>query len=192
MTIWLLARGAGLSATVLFTAATCLGALSSGRGPIGSRVVGQYVHRVVASLGLAVLALHIWAILADSYAGVGWVGALVPFTSGYRPTWVAVGSLAAYSFVIAALTGATRRAFANSPHGAAVWRYLHGVAYAGCALSILHGFTTGTDSSVGWVRVLYVLCLVALGSAVAVRLARPHRTDLVRHAEPARELVTSR
>jgi predicted ferric reductase len=192
MSIWFIARGAGLSAMVLLTASTCLGALSSGRGTIGTRVVGQYVHRVVASLGLAVLALHIWAILTDSYAHVGWVGALVPFTSGYEPNRVAIGSLAVYSVVVAALVGATRRGFANSRHGAAVWRYLHGVAYLACGLSILHGFTTGTDSSVGWVRVLYVLCLVALGSTLAVRLARPHRPDLVRHAEPARELVASR
>ena len=85
MTIWYLARGTGLAALVLLSISTAVGALMSGRGKATRRVVWNYVHRVSASLGLAVLAVHLVTILADSYAGVGWVGALVPFTSGYRP-----------------------------------------------------------------------------------------------------------
>jgi hypothetical protein len=57
MTIWHIARGAGLSAVVLLTVATCLGALVSARlpGRPGTRVVMQYMHRAVATMALAVL-----------------------------------------------------------------------------------------------------------------------------------------
>jgi sulfoxide reductase heme-binding subunit YedZ len=171
MTIWLIARGAGLAALVLLTLATALGALVSGAGPArpGARVVAQYAHRVTASLGLAVLGLHLTMILADSLAHVGWVGALVPFTAQYRPLWVGLGTLAAYTFLLVGATGFGRGRMAGWSRGAAAWRALHGAAYAGWALAMLHGLRAGTDSGVAWVRVLYLTCLVAVLGSVATR-----------------------
>ena len=78
MTLWYLARGAGLAALVLLTVTTALGALGTNRGRPEVRVLLQYAHRATATLGLAVLTLHLTTILADQYAGVGWLGALVP------------------------------------------------------------------------------------------------------------------
>src|SRR6201999_2051765 len=82
MLIWYLARGAVISAFAMLSLAPAVGALASRRSPaIGRRLVLQYVHRSAASTGLALLVLHIVTILADSYAGVGVAGALVPFAS---------------------------------------------------------------------------------------------------------------
>ena len=183
MTIWLVARGAGLAALVLLTVATALGALVSGGGPArpGARVIAQYTHRVTASLGLAVLGLHLTMILADSFAHVGWVGALVPFTSQYRPLWVGLGSLAAYMFLLVAATGFARGRMAGSARGAAAWRSIHGAAYAGWAMAMLHGLRSGTDSGLSWVRWLYLLCLLAVCASVAARA--------VTSAPPARVAV---
>jgi predicted ferric reductase len=175
MNVWFTARGAGLSALVLLSLSTCLGALVSRHGRATTRYLVQYVHRAAAGLGLAVLALHVGTILADSYAGVGWRGALIPFTSGYRPTWVALGSLAAYTFVGVAVLGLARGRMAASPLGAKVWRGLHGLAYVGWGSAMLHGYNSGTDSSVGWVRALYLACLVAVLGSVALRVAQVRR-----------------
>ncbi len=179
MTLWFTARGAGLSALTLLTVSTCLGALVSraaaGPGRAERRYLAQYLHRACAGLGVAVLALHVTTILADSYAHVGWRGALIPFTAGYRPTWVALGSLGAYTFLFVAVLGLARGRMAASAAGARVWRGLHGLAYAGWAMAITHGFTSGTDSSVGWVRALYVSCLAAVTGCVAARLLRGRR-----------------
>lgn len=180
MTVWYVARGAGLAALVLLTLSTALGAVVSRHGPSGPnpyparRYLLQYLHRAFAGLGLAALVLHIATILADSYAKVGWVGALMPFASGYRATAVALGTLAAYTFAGAAVLGLARGRLATSPRGARIWRVLHAVGYAGWGMAILHGFTAGTDSAVGWVRHLYQLCLITVIGAVAVRLLR-HR-----------------
>ncbi len=186
MNVWFTARGAGLSALVLLTLSTSLGALVSRRGSsaaAGRRYVVQYLHRAFAGLGVTVLMLHIGTILADSYAHVGWRGALVPFTSGYRPTWVALGSLAAYTFLFVAVLGLARGRMAASPRGAQVWRGLHSLAYLGWAMALVHGFNSGTDSSVGWVRALYVACLVAvLGSAAARLVQLRRRTPVTRFA----------
>ncbi|SHH19683.1 hypothetical protein SAMN05443575_3406 [Jatrophihabitans endophyticus] len=186
MITWYLARGSGLAALVLLSVATGLGAVTSRRGSTGRRAVVdaagrrylvQYLHRATAGLGLVTLALHLVAILSDSYAGVGWQGALVPFTSGYRPGWVALGSIAAYLFVGVAVLGLARGRMAAGPGGARVWRGLHSLAYAGWLAALWHGFVTGSDSEVGWVRLLYVGCLVAVLGCVAARVAQPRRRD---------------
>jgi len=184
MTIWLIARGAGLAALVLLSLATALGALVSG-GPARPdvRVLAQYAHRVTASLGLAVLGLHLTMILADSLAHVGWVGALVPFTSQYRPLWVGLGGVAAYTFLLVAATGFARGRIAGSARGAAAWRTLHGAAYAGWAMAMLHGLRSGTDSGLGWVRVLYLSCLLVVLGSVATRAIAA--TPPARRAVPA-------
>lgn len=171
MNLWFTARGAGLSALLLLTVTTCLGALVTRRADPARRYVVQYLHRVCAGLGLTVLALHVGTILADSYAHVGWRGALIPFTSGYRPTWVALGSLAAYTFLGVAILGLARGRMAAAPRAARVWRALHGLGYLGWGSAMLHGFTSGTDSDVGWVRLLYLLCLVAVAGSIAARIA---------------------
>ena len=171
MTIWYIARGAGLAALVLLTATTCLGTLMSGRVATrpGARVVTQYVHRFVATLALAVLGLHVAAILADSFAHVGVVGALVPFSSAYRAFWVGLGTLAGYAFVLSAATGFLRRRIAASERAASWWRGLHGAAYAGWALAMLHGLRAGSDSGLPWVRWLYLAALGAVVGSVTVR-----------------------
>jgi methionine sulfoxide reductase heme-binding subunit len=198
MTIWFTARAAGLSALVLLSIATAIGALISGRSGAGRtpsapsargaerRVILQYLHRVTASLGIGVLALHIVTILADSFAGVGVLGAIVPFTSGYRATWVGLGTIAAYCFVLVSALGFARGRLARTPRGAAIWRGLHASAYAGWALAVAHGFTAGSDSGVGWVRALYVGCIALVVTSGAVRIAVDARPNpLLRRATTA-------
>lgn len=175
MNVWFTARGAGLTALILLTVSIALGALVSRRSAPAGRYVVQYLHRACAGLGLTVLALHVGTILADSYAHVGWRGALIPFTSGYRPTWIALGSLAAYTFVGVAVLGLARARMAASPRAARVWRGLHGLGYVGWALGVLHGFMSGTDSHVGWVRLIYLLSLGAVGASIGHRALHARR-----------------
>jgi sulfoxide reductase heme-binding subunit YedZ len=170
MAIWMTARGAGLSALVLLTISTCLGALLHGGGRPLPRLIVQYVHRVVGALGIGVLLLHVATILADSYAHVGAVGAVVPFTSSYRATWVGLGTIAAYTMLLVGVLGAARGRLAASPRAAALWRPLHALAYAGWAVAMVHGFSSGTDTSVGWVRLLYLLCGAAVVGSVVARV----------------------
>lgn len=170
MNLWLVSRGAGLSALVLLTLSTALGALVSMRGGAHLRYVVQYLHRVFAGLGLTVLVLHIGTAIADSFAHVGWSGAIIPFTSGYRPTAIALGTLAAYTFIAVAVLGLARGRMAASARGARVWRSLHGLAYLGWFTAVLHGFAAGTDTSVGWVRLIYVSSVAAVLGSLAARL----------------------
>ena len=174
MTIWITARTAGLVALVLLTASTSLGALTGmgSRRPV-PRYVTQYVHRVTATLGLGALVVHILTILADPYARVGVTGAIVPFTAGYRATWVGLGTITTYLVIAIAAVGFARGRMASSRTGATVWRAIHASAYAAWALALVHGFTSGTDSTLGWVRLTYLACLLAVPACAAARLSLP-------------------
>jgi methionine sulfoxide reductase heme-binding subunit len=185
--VWYTARGAGLSALVLLTASVCLGALASGRGTPGTRYVTQYVHRVCAGLGVGVLVLHIATILADKYANVGVTGALVPFTSGYRATWVGLGTIAAYLLLLVTVLGAARGRMAASSTGARLWRSVHAFGYAAWALALWHGWATGTDTSASWVRALYVVCALSGTGVLAWRWIEDGKPKpLVRRPQPVR------
>lgn len=184
MTIWYIARGAGLAALLLLTISTVIGAFMTGRGTSAARVMWSYVHRVTASLGLGALLVHITSILADPWAHVGWSGSVIPFTAGYRPTWVGAGSLAVYTFVLVAAVGIARARIALSERGARAWRWLHGLAYVGWGLAMVHGFNSGTDSGVAWVRELYIACGIAVAAAVSARVALERGPDLVRPTRP--------
>lgn len=185
MTVWMTARGAGLAALVLLTAATAVGALVSNRSiRPDTRVVVQYVHRSAAGLGLGVLVLHVLTVVADSYSHVGATGALVPFTAGYRATWVGLGTIAAYALVAVSVLGAARGRIAAGARAAATWRAVHLLAYPAWALAMVHGFLSGTDSHLGWVRLIYLVCAAAVGTALTGRLAETRHPHLVRR--PAR------
>lgn len=179
MNVWLTARGAGLSALVLLTISTALGALVTLRGRPARRYVAQYVHRVTAGLGLGVLLLHVGTVIADSYAHTSVSGALVPFTAGYRATAVGLGTIAAYLFVGVAVLGLARGRMAGSVRLAKAWRGIHALAYGGWLIAVVHGFAAGTDSSIGWVRAIYVACVAAVVGALASRLTQlsPVRTQ---------------
>ena len=183
MTLWYTARGAGLAALVALSAATALGALvSMPSGNAARRVVVQYAHRAAAVLGLALLAVHVTAILADAKAHVGIVGALVPFQSSYRPGSVALGSLAAYLVLGVSALGLARGRLARSAHAIRAWRGLHALAYVGWGAAILHGFRSGTDVGEGWVDALFLSCLIVVLAAITARLVSIARGGYVRRA----------
>ncbi|MGX7681912.1 hypothetical protein ACSMXN_23765 [Jatrophihabitans sp. DSM 45814] len=201
MLIWYLARGAGIAAFAALSVATAAGAFTARRTgnsiqALDRRVILQYVHRAAALAGLTLLAAHVGLLLADSFAHVGWVGALVPFASGYRPWQVTLGLAACYLLVTVAVTGIVRSRFARSERAVRAWRRIHTCSYLAWASAALHFLVTGTDSGTWWARTVLVggVGIVALG--VLARLAgRPHTDRRLGAparpvAEPARQIAS--
>ncbi len=183
MTLWYLARAAGFVALIAATASVSMGALGSSSRPLPAgasasfdrhldrRLWMQLVHRSAAVVTLAMLLLHLVLIVIDQYVPVTLSGALVPFTAGYRPVALGLGSLAAYGFIVVALTGALRGRLAQSPRAARAWRSVHLTAYAAWVLSMGHGFLAGTDTGAWWSWAVYVACAAAVAGAVTTRFA---------------------
>ena len=176
MTLWYIARAAGLVALAALTLATALGAFASVQPPRGGlrthrwRFALQYVHRAAAATGLILLVAHVGTLVLDSYSGVNLQSAVIPFTASYRPLAVGLGTLALFATVLTALVGAARGRLATSVRAARSWRALHLTAYGAWALAMGHGFLAGTDSFYGPVFLGYVLALVLVGGSVAARL----------------------
>ena len=195
MTLWYLARGAGFAALIAFTASTVLGALAttgrSGAQGLDRRYLRQMAHRSAAVTGLVMLALHTVLIVTDIYVNVAVTGALIPFTAGYRPLALGLGSLAVYLFVLVAVAGAARGRLAASAKGARNWRRVHLMAYAGWALSMGHGILAGTDTGARWTTAIYLACGAAVVFAVAARLSSL-RTQRAHPLTVARTLTSGR
>ena len=57
-----------------------------------------------------------------------------------------------------------------------LWRRVHWVAYACWPLAMLHGFASGTDSTTGWARAVYVVAILAVLAAMLWRLSHGSTT----------------
>jgi sulfoxide reductase heme-binding subunit YedZ len=164
----------------VLTLSTSLGALTSVKVRSAAiRVVTQYTHRAAAMVGLGLIVVHVGTLLADPKAGIGGYGAFVPFASAYRPNAVALGSIAAYVFILVAALGLARGRLAASARGARVWRYLHTLAYGGWGLAMAHSINAGSDAGLPWVRTLSVACLLTVFAALVARLSGQARRGQV-------------
>ena len=176
MTVWYIARASGIVALVAFTLATALGALTSvrpaerGRAANERRILAQYAHRSAAVTGLTLAAVHVTAIVLDAKAHVSASQAVVPFTAGYRPVAVGLGTIALYLFVITAIAGASRGRLAGSTGASGAWRVVHAAAYVGWALAIGHALFAGTDVGRLWMVALALGSITLVVVAFSVRL----------------------
>jgi hypothetical protein len=103
--------------------------------------------------------------VSDSFAPIGWVSTVVPFTSPYRRLWLGLGTVAVD--LLLAVTASSLLRHRITPHS---WRALHWLAYASWPLAVAHGLGTGTDPHLGWVLLLVVGCVAAVVGAVGWRL----------------------
>ncbi len=166
--LWYFTRATAIVGFVLMSLSFALGLASTQRvreSRYWPRFATQQLHRNLALLSLGFVVLHIISTLADTYVHVGWWSFVVPFTSGYKPLWVALGTLAFDAVVLVIVTSLFRD---RLPYG--VWRATHWTAYALWPLAFGHFLMTGTDASHG--RWGLCLDLGALGVLLVATLAR--------------------
>jgi predicted ferric reductase len=177
---WVLGRGLGIAAYLSLTALTALGLWL--RHPMAQRwhwpapAMRIRLHAVLAAATVVLVLGHVVALVLDSFAGVGVLGAVVPGASGFRPFAVALGTVSLY---LAVLVGGSA-ALAGRLTGR-VWRPLHGAASFVFVLAWTHGLLAGSDTP--RLRWMYAVT----GGAVAVlaltrRLLPASRYVRERHA----------
>ena len=168
---WLVSRAAGIVALVLLTAALVAGTLATAptRSRAWPRWAWQALHRDLALLAVGALAVHVTAVVLDGYVDIGWVAAVVPLTSGYRPVEVAIGTLALDAILVVVATSLLRVRL-----GFRSWRAVHWTVYAAWPLAVLHYLLTGTDARTWWGVTLALASIGAVAAAVTARVtARP-------------------
>ena len=130
------------------------------------RFVTAALHKNLSLLATAFLGIHIVTAVADGFAPIGWLDAVVPFTSTYRPFWLGLGAVAVDLMLALVVTSLLRQRL-----GYRAWRAVHWAAYACWPVALLHGLGTGSDTRLGWVLLVSLGCLAVVTAAVAGRLA---------------------
>jgi hypothetical protein len=164
---WYATRGAGTIALVLLTASVVVGIVdfSRWRPASRSRFLVDGVHQTVSMLAVAMVVIHVVTTVADGFAPITLVDAVVPFASPYRPLWLGLGTVAFDLLLAVTVTSILRGRI-----GHRAWRVVHWAAYACWPLALVHGIGTGTDAVVTWSLLIAVACVLAVLVAIAWRI----------------------
>jgi hypothetical protein len=167
--LWYLARGSGIAALVLLTISVVVGTATSTRwsNERWPRFVTQLVHRNASLVALVLIGIHMSAVVIDAFAPIGWKDTVVPFLSGYRPFWLGLGAIG-FDLVLALVVSSALR----TRMGYRAWRFLHYSAYICWPIVIVHGIGSGTDTKLGVVLVVNLVCIAAVLAAVCWRLVQ--------------------
>src|ERR1700733_14759238 len=162
--LWYLMRASGLVALVLLTLTMVAGVVNVRRFATARwpRAVVALLHRNVALLAVVFLAVHVVTAALDTYVAVGWLAAVLPFTSQWDRLWVGLGTASVDIMIALVVTSLLRARLTHR-----VWRAVHWLAYASWPLAMAHGFESGPDSGAWWARSVYVISLLAVVAAVA-------------------------
>ena len=176
---WSIARIGGFTAYGLMLASVLIGLVlslkwKSVRYP---RFVTNEVHRFVTLLALVFTVVHGIAIAVDPFIKVSLPEILIPFTSHYRPAWMAFGIVAGYLLLAVYLSERIR-----SRIGYDWWRRFHTLAFVVYVFATIHGLGTGSDARTPWAIALYAGGAIAVGWPAPL----PAVADGGRRSAPAR------
>lgn len=163
---WVVGRGIGIAAYLALTALTAAGLWTRHplrqRAGVGNPATWLHVHAALAAASLVLTATHVVVLALDSYAGVGWIGVLVPGRATYRPLAVALGSIGVYvALVVGGTAALAGYLFRRS------WRPLHYLALVSFASICAHGVLAGSDTAA--LRPVYVGTGLFVGLLAASR-----------------------
>ena len=166
--LWYMTRGFGLIDLVLLTATLVMGVTQVVRyaRPGLPRFVISALHKNISLLAVVFLAIHIVTAVLDTYVSISIADVFIPFVGRYRPFWLGLGAIALDLMVALVITSLVRERL-----GHRTWRLVHWAAYLCWPVAIVHGLGTGTDTKLGWVLALNLVCVGAGLAAVWWRLA---------------------
>jgi len=109
------------------------------------------IHEYVSILGMAFALFHALVLLGDHYINFTVAQIFMPFaTTSYRPTWVGIGQIGFYVWLIVNVSFYIRRLI-----GQKTWRVLHYLSFGMYAMGLVHGLFSGTDSPASWAQWYY-------------------------------------
>jgi sulfoxide reductase heme-binding subunit YedZ len=175
-TWWYATRAAGIVAWALI-AITLLGGLQLStrlvRRPAPAWVLD--VHRFVAGLAVALVGVHLVALVLDPFVKFGIAELLVPFASSYKPGAVSLGIAALYLLLAVELTSLAMRKMSRR-----LWHAVHLSSFPLFVLATLHGLTAGTDRHNAILQLAYLLTASQALFMTLVRILAPRRARTAR------------
>jgi len=169
---WYLARSSGFVAWGLSIAAILIGLALATRA-LGSSPRPAWLldlHRFVGGLTVVFLAVHLGALVADSYVHFGVADLLVPFASSWKTGAVAWGIIGFWLIFAVELSSLMMRRLPRR-----TWRAVHLTSYLAAVLATVHAYTAGTDAKNPAVTWTAVASLSVVTFFLVFRLILPKR-----------------
>ncbi len=164
---WYLARASGIVAWLFLTTAVLWGiALSTDLFSKRRRPAWLLdLHRALGALAIVMVAIHLAALVADSYVHFTVIDLVVPFVSEWKPWQVALGVIAMWGLVVVEVTSLAMKHLPKK-----FWRAVHFTSYLTFVLTSLHGTFAGTDATNLMYVATSVVATIALVMAVVYRI----------------------
>ena len=177
--LWYATRASGIMALILLTLTMVLGMTTTTRARARNwpGFAQQEMHRRISMIAVVFLGIHVLTSVLDTFVNISWAAIVIPFTSSYGRFWVGVGAVSLDLMIAVFVTSLLR-----SRMRPGTWRAVHWLAYLSWPLALAHTFGMGTDAGEGWVIVLGVVCVAAVGLALAWRLREVSRQASARTA----------
>lgn len=167
---WHLSRASGIVSWVLLTLTVVWGLLLTTRlmREVDRPAWLLDLHRWLGTLTWLTTAIHLGALLADSYVQFSVADLLVPFASSWKTGPVAWGVV---GFYLVVLVQVTSRWMKKMPRR--VWHTMHFASYPAFVFISLHAYLAGTDAGVLMFQILGVVLItsVVIFTLMRVQLA---------------------
>ena len=164
---WYVERSGGIVAWVLL-ALSVLWGLALSTKVFGKRPRPNWLldlHRFLGGLSVVFTAVHVIAIVFDSFVNITIVNVLVPFTGTWKPGAVAWGIVTMYALVAVEITSLLRKRLSKT-----AWRAIHYLSFPLFATATIHVLTAGTDRRTVLLRALVVSGVLVTSVLTALRI----------------------
>ena len=186
---WYVTRSSGFVAWGLSIVAILLGMALSTRA-LGDNPRPAWLldlHRFVGGLTVAMLAVHMGSLVADSYTYFSLGDLFIPYGATWKPGPVAWGVFAMWLLLAVEVSSLVMRRIPRR-----LWHGIHFTSYLVAVLSTVHAFTAGTDATnpaLTWVSVGALSITVFF---FVYRLLLPKRKRQAATAAAARARIAER
>lgn len=141
---WYVARSGGIVALILTGLAVIWGLILSTKVMDGTPKPKWLLsmHSWLGGLSVSFTAIHIAALMIDSYVDFGPTDVLVPFASSWKPGAVAWGIVSMYLLLAVQVSSLMMKRLPRK-----VWRAVHLSSWLLFWTGVIHGATAGTDAT---------------------------------------------
>ncbi len=164
---WYVARSSGIVAWAILSGSMAFGLTLStrlfGRGIAPAWLLD--LHRHLGALAVGFTALHMVALVADSYIEFGLTELLVPMASPWKTGAVAYGIVAMWLMLLVEGSSLMMRRL-----GRRAWRTIHMTSFFAFAMAAAHGVMAGTDARRGIVQVALLSTVMVVMFLTIVRI----------------------
>jgi methionine sulfoxide reductase heme-binding subunit len=163
---WITSRAAGTAALIFSSLSVGAGLMMGGRLLKRRGPDLRVTHEALSLATIVALVVHGLTLLGDGFLKPNLADITIPFASGYKAPWMAIGIVAGWLMVILGVSY-----YARARIGVERWRRLHRFTALAWVMGIVHSLGTGTDAGQRWFLAAAGIVVVPAMALLLVRLS---------------------